>query len=122
MWVEVSPVKAPSLLQETFWPAMAMLVPLVASTAVEMAVNGGARMISQCAQLATSGLKAAKNARVSASVLYIFQLPAMTRRRFAWLIYLFERDSTPGSLRPPRNSREAPPPVEIWEILSATPD
>src|ERR1700704_7040745 len=30
--------------------------------------------------------------------------------------------STRGSLRPPRNSREAPPPVEIWEILSATPD
>src|SRR5229473_618904 len=32
------------------------------------------------------------------------------------------RDSTPGSLRPPRNSREAPPPVEMCEILSATPD
>src|SRR5262249_34259620 len=30
--------------------------------------------------------------------------------------------STPGSLRPPKNSSEAPPPVEMWEILSVTPD
>src|ERR1700686_1378155 len=30
--------------------------------------------------------------------------------------------STPGSFRPPRNSSEAPPPVEMCEILSATPD
>src|SRR6266478_9969467 len=36
--------------------------------------------------------------------------------------HLLVRASTPGSLRPPRNSREAPPPVEICEILSATPD
>src|SRR5262249_31771967 len=28
---------------------------------------------------------------------------------------------TPGSSRPPRNSREAPPPVEMCEILSANP-
>src|SRR5713226_5521186 len=36
--------------------------------------------------------------------------------------HLSVRASTPGSLCPPRNSREAPPPVEMWEILSATPD
>src|SRR5271157_3158534 len=30
--------------------------------------------------------------------------------------------STPGSLRPPRNSSEAPPPVEMCEICFATPD
>src|SRR5205807_6224742 len=36
--------------------------------------------------------------------------------------YLLVRASTPGSLRPPRNSGDAPPPVEICEILSATPD
>src|SRR6266566_313104 len=35
---------------------------------------------------------------------------------------LFVSASTPGSLRPARNSSEAPPPVEMWEILSATPD
>src|SRR5216684_8911879 len=35
--------------------------------------------------------------------------------------HLLVRASTPGSLRPPRNSSDAPPPVEMWEILSATP-
>src|SRR6267378_1338454 len=81
MGAETSPVKAPSLLQETFWPEMAMLVPFAASAAVEMAVKGGAMMMSQCLEFATSGVNAEKNARVSASVLYIFQLPAITRRR-----------------------------------------
>src|SRR6267142_48466 len=81
MGAETSPVKAPSLLQETFWPEMAMLVPFAKSAAAEMAVKGGATMMSQCLEFATSGAKAEKNARVSASVLYIFQLPAITRRR-----------------------------------------
>src|SRR5271169_894044 len=81
MGAETSPVKAPSLLQETFWPAMAMLVPFAASTAVESAVKGGATTMSQCLEFATSGVKAEKKARVSASDLYIFQLPAITRRR-----------------------------------------
>src|SRR5580692_9087022 len=81
---ETSPVKAPSLLHERFCPAMAILVDLVASTAVEIAVKGGAIIISTCVEWATAGVKAEKKARVSASVLYIFQLPAMTRRR--WLM------------------------------------
>src|SRR5882724_4532401 len=81
MGAETSPVKAPSLLQETFWPAMAMLEPFAASTAVRIAVNGGATTMSQCSAPVTSGRNEEKNARVSASVLYIFQLPAITRRR-----------------------------------------
>src|SRR6266568_1770638 len=36
--------------------------------------------------------------------------------------HLLVRASTPGSLRPLRNSMDAPPPVEMCEILSATPD
>src|SRR5580658_11290415 len=36
--------------------------------------------------------------------------------------HLLVRASTPGSLVPPRNSREAPPPVEMWEILLEVPD
>src|SRR5207247_6878388 len=80
MGAETSPVKAPSLLQETFWPAMATLDPFAASTAVEIAVKGGATTMSQCFAFETSGGKEEKNARVSASVLYIFQLPAITRR------------------------------------------
>src|SRR6266849_1264262 len=81
MGAETSPVKAPSLLQETFWPEMAIWVPFAASAAVEMAVKGGATMMSQCLEFATSGVNAEKNARVSAIVLNIFQLPAITRRR-----------------------------------------
>src|SRR6266849_11194279 len=81
MWAETSPVKAPSLLQETFWPAIATVEFFATSTAVDMAVNGGATTMSQCFAVATSGRKEEKNARVSVSVLYIFQLPAITRRR-----------------------------------------
>src|SRR6266436_6819325 len=81
MGAETSPVNAPSLLQETFWPAMAMLEPFAASTEADIAVNGGATTMSQCFAPVTSGRNEEKNARVSASVLYIFQLPAITRRR-----------------------------------------
>src|SRR5437660_7454333 len=81
MGAETSPVKAPSLLQETFWPAMATAEFFVDSTAVESAVNGGATTMSQCLAFETSGRKEEKNGRVSASVLNIFQLTAITRRR-----------------------------------------
>src|SRR6266853_726096 len=81
MGAETSPVKAPSLLQETFWTAMATRELFAASKAVEIAVNGGATTMSQCSAFETSGRNEEKNARVSASVLYIFQLPAITRRR-----------------------------------------
>src|SRR6478735_12829434 len=37
------------------------------------------------------------------------------------LAYFFDRASTPGSTLPSRNSSDAPPPVEMCEILSATP-
>jgi hypothetical protein len=40
-------------------------------------------MMSQCVEPATSGASAAKYARVSACVLYIFQFPAITGRRIA---------------------------------------
>src|SRR5260370_9043992 len=83
MGAETSPVKAPSLLQERFWPAIATLEPLAASAAVRIAVNGGATTMSQCFAFETSGRKEEKNARVSASVLYIFQLPAIPRRRMS---------------------------------------
>src|SRR5260370_12047445 len=81
MGAATSPVKAPSLLQETFWPAMATREPFAASTAVDSAVNGGATTMSQCFAAETSGRDEEKNARGSASVLYIFPFPAITRRR-----------------------------------------
>src|SRR5689334_17440089 len=51
-----------------------------------MEVNGGQITMSQSVVLATSGKNSAKNARVSACVLYIFQLPAITLRRLRELI------------------------------------
>ena len=42
--------------------------------------------------------------------------------RYRVLIFYFlsVSASTPGNLRPSRNSSDAPPPVEMWVILSAT--
>src|SRR5258708_25396039 len=89
MGAETSPVKAPSLCQSASWREVAMLVCFVGSTAVEMAVKGGAMTMSQCFASATRGRNEEKNARVSASVLYIFQLPAITRRRLDSFILVF---------------------------------
>src|SRR6516225_4718408 len=96
---EISPVKAPSFSQYTSCAEMAMFVFFAASTAVEMAVKGGATTMSQCLDAETSGANAVKNALVSACVLNIFQLPAITRRRFASLIrppYLGDAASNPN--------------------------
>src|SRR5205807_3837803 len=100
---ETSPVKAPSLLQEIFWPETAMLVCFAASAAVEIAVKGGAMTISQCLEFATSGAKAEKKARVSARVLYIFQLPAITRRRMQTSRNKKEKDLTQRTQRSRRS-------------------
>src|SRR6185295_15590565 len=35
--------------------------------------------------------------------------------------HIFSSTATPGSVRPARNSREAPPPVETWPMRSSTP-
>src|SRR6202171_6181230 len=103
MGAETSPVNVPSLLQETFWPAMAVGEAFSAATAVEIAVNGGATTMSQCFAAATSGRDEEKNARVSASVLYIFQLPAITRRRIE---SSRERKDNAETLRTQRVRRE----------------
>ena len=84
------------------------------------------------------------SAVVSARVLFIFQLPAITgfSRFYSYRLLLFMityrkprtvyalcriihylslSAAMPGSSLPSRNSREAPPPVEIWVILSPKP-
>src|SRR6202140_243594 len=83
---------------------MAMLEPFAVSTAVEIAVNGGATTMSQCFAPVTSGRNEEKNARVSASVLYIFQLPAITRRRMK---ASRERKDNAETLRTQRFRRES---------------
>src|ERR1700682_22599 len=120
---DTSPVNAPSLSQCIFCAAIAIELPRAEWVAEERDVKGGATTMSQWEADATSGANATKNARVSAWVLYIFQLPAITWRRMTgYLPILSASTSTPGSLEPARNSSEAPPPVEMCEILSATPD
>ena len=78
MGPEISPVKAPSLAQPMFCAPMRMRVPWAASTAAARFVKGGQITISQCSACPASGRNFSKNAVVSAGVLYIFQLPAMT--------------------------------------------
>jgi hypothetical protein len=63
-----------------------MFVLRALSTVAAIAVYGGALTMSQCFAPEASGTNAEKNARVSACVLNIFQLPAITRRRFDELI------------------------------------
>ena len=53
---------------------------------------------------------------VSATVLCIFQFPAIKG-----VLICLGNAATPGSVRPPRNSSDAPPPVEMCVIRSATP-
>src|SRR3989338_4559606 len=136
------------------WAPTARLEPRAASAAAASEVKGGQRTISQWLARSTSGLNFSKKARVSAAVLNIFQLPAITGRRIRLppqemqiprpesqprqafgtrddrlvnchgsgnKVYLSVRASTPGSFSPPRNSSEAPPPVEMWVRRAATP-
>src|SRR5438132_12372514 len=75
---EISPVKAPSLVHAMFCAPTRMFDPFAASTDAARFVNGGQITISQWALVATSGRNFSKKAVVSAGVLNIFQLPAMT--------------------------------------------
>ena len=94
---ETSPVNAPSRSQCRFCAAIPILVPRAASTAAASAVNGGATTMSQFVDAAPqAGESASKNARVSACVLYIFQLPAITRATLYVSLIVGERFD-PGS-------------------------
>ena len=65
------------------------------------------------------GFSVSMKALVSLGVMFIFQLPAMTVLAMFVTSYLSWRQAIPGSSFPSRNSREAPPPVEMCVILSA---
>ena len=51
--------------------------------------------------------------RNRANLLYVFS--------FSYIYFLSDKKATPGNSLPSNNSKEAPPPVETWEILSVTP-
>ena len=74
---ETSPVKAPSFSKCMFWAATATGEPLAAATTAASAVNGGATSASPAAP-ATPFRISSTSATASATVLYIFQLPAIS--------------------------------------------
>src|SRR3981081_2977946 len=73
-----SPVKAPSLAQNMFCAPTATRVPCAAVTAAGRLGKGGQITISQFSERSTKGQNLSKKLVVSAAVLYIFQLPAIT--------------------------------------------
>src|SRR6266446_6936366 len=75
---ETSPVNAPSLAQNMFCAPTAMRVPCAEATAAGRLGKGGQITISQCSERSTKGRNLSKKLVVSAAVLYIFQLPAIT--------------------------------------------
>src|ERR1700722_7452167 len=95
MRAEISPVKAPSLAQYRFCAPIRMRVPCAPPTAAAMSVKGGQITISQCSDLSTRGRNFSKNDVVSAGVLYIFQLPAIT----GFLINLRQETRAIGNAR-----------------------
>ena len=117
---------------------------LKALMAAEMLTAGTHTTTSHHLALGRIAFSSSANFLVSVAVLFIFQLPAMMVLRYLRFIirlllfliiiymnemdalnqteicfYLSSRQATPGSSLPSINSREAPPPVEIWVILSA---
>src|ERR1700730_11883920 len=75
---DTSPVNAPSLAQNIFCAPIATRVSSAAATALGRLGKGGQITISQCSERSTKGWNFSKKALVSAAVLYIFQLPAIT--------------------------------------------
>ena len=92
-----------------------MFVPLTALATAASAVAVGQTTTRQ-GGFFTNGINSSTRAVPSLMVLFIFQLPAMIGVRPTPSIA-----SIPGSTLPSRYSSVAPPPVEMWEILSERP-
>jgi len=114
----ISPVNAPLSSKCMFCAPIAIVVPSAAFTRAGRFVNGAQMTLSTPGRSALP-FTSAKNASASETVLNIFQLPAMIGVRMLQPpSYLSSNASTPGSFLPSMNSSDAPPPVEIWSILS----
>ena len=112
-----------------------VLVPFAASTSGNDVDCRNAAELRLLRQICYKGLlRYCISSTAWLGVIFIFQLPAMIfsschdhTSRFSCLTgvlpdsYLSSAAATPGSSLPSRNSREAPPPVEMWLILSAKP-
>ena len=101
------------------WGRANSLWPLTFGTsccAIEFMSLGAARY-----DMARFGFEVARNSPRQAD--YIMVQGTIVHRMAPAVIRLYEqassRQATPGSSLPSMNSREAPPPVEMWVILSA---
>src|SRR5688500_17511591 len=74
---EISPVKAPCSSQYMFWAPRPTWVPVTIDLTASRAVKGGHKTTSTPLTLATASQTSWANALASATVLYIFQLPAI---------------------------------------------
>ena len=110
---EISPVYAPFSSKYIFSAPTWMLLPLAASITGMMSI-AGTQNTTSASSVATSGFNVFTSSTASDGVMFIFQFPAMIF--FLAILcssYLSFAAATPGSSFPSRNSREAPPPVEI---------
>ena len=144
---ETSPVYAPLSNLLTSCPPAATLASLPALTMVGIITAGVQRTTSQALGAGMAARSSSMKGLISEASMFIFQLPAITVLRYFLFIcispfreelsysrwslpfwgrhlrssYLSSRQATPGSSLPSRNSRDAPPPVEMWVILEAKP-
>ncbi len=91
---------------------MAILLPFDDSTAVGMLVNGGGDDYIAIGNPGDHGDQRGEElARLRLGLIH-FPVAGDNAATFCGA-HLLVRASTPGSFAPPRNSREAPPPVEM---------
>src|SRR5919198_706424 len=114
---ETSPVNAPFGAWCMFCAYTSTREPRVESTTACRSVNGTQTPTSTPSAVETRGSSEATNASASATVLCIFQLPAISGVRA-----IYDRTSTAGSVLPSMSSSDAPPPVERWVTRSARPN
>src|SRR5262249_20828662 len=106
---DTSPVYAPSFAQNRFCAPIPMRVPCAAATAAGRFGKGGQIAISQCSERSTRGRNFSKKPAVSAAVLYIFQLAAITGFLIRSLVrnWFLSRDDIRNFRRPSGPGRQA---------------
>ena len=102
--------------------AAAALVCTRRSSLSELLTTVPRFLLSRCGTLAAGSLSlrlGLVSGPPCGPALALTPLQAPLLAAFALLVYLSNRQATPGSSLPSINSREAPPPVLMWVILSA---
>ena len=126
---ETSPVYAPSSSQKTSCAATVMPVPAAACTASARPVNGGATTTSRSSRPAQPAGQLAHEGRALAAGLVHLPVAGDERDARPARSLLVHHRSTcppgrprPAARAPSMNSSDAPPPMETWSILSASPN